>query len=94
MTSVSNVLFPILFADDTHVFLSGNNVDELIRIMNSEIIKIVDWLDCNKLSLNVSKTHYILFRSQGMRKPLIGENLAVWGEHIQWDCKTKFLGVK
>ena len=28
-----------------------------------------------------------------MRKPLIGENLAIRGEHIQRDCKTKFLGV-
>ena len=93
MASVSNVLFRILFADDTNVFLSGNNVDELIRIMNNELTKIVDWLDCNKLSLNVSKIHYILFRSQGMRKPLIGENLEIRGEHIQRDCKTKFLGV-
>ena len=58
MASVSNVLFPILFADDTNVFLSGNNADELIKIMNIELIKIVDWLDCNKLSLNVSKIHY------------------------------------
>ena len=93
MASVSNVLFPILFADVTNVFLSGNNADELIKIMNIELTKIVDWLDCNKLSLNVSKTHYILFRSQGMRKPLICENLEVRGECIQQDRKTKFLGV-
>ena len=81
----------MLFAGDTNVFLSGNNVDELIRIMNNELTKIVDWLDCNKLSLNVSKTHYILFQSQGMRKPLIGENLKIRGEHIQRDCKTMVL---
>ena len=93
MASISYVSFPILFADDTNVFLSGNNVDELIRIMSNELTKIVDWLDCNKLSLNVSKTHYILFRSQGMRQPPIGENLEIRGEHIQRDCKTKFLGV-
>ena len=57
MASVSNVLFPILFADDTNVFLSGNNVEELIMIMSNQLTKIVDWLDCNKLSLNVSNTH-------------------------------------
>ena len=28
MASVSIVLFPILFADDTNVFLSGNIVDQ------------------------------------------------------------------
>ena len=58
---------------DTNVFLSGNNVDELIKIMNIELTKIVDWLDCNKLSLNASNTHYILFRSQGMRKRLFAK---------------------
>ena len=57
MASVSNVLFPILFADDTNVLLSGNNADELIKSMNIELTKYVDWLDCNKLSLNVTKTH-------------------------------------
>ena len=93
MASVSNVLFPILFADDTNAFLSGNNADELIKILNIELTKIVDWLDCNKLSLNVSNTHYILFRSQGMRKPLICENLEIRGECIQQDRKTKFRGV-
>ena len=36
MASVSNVLFSILFADDTNVFLSGNNADELIKIMSIE----------------------------------------------------------
>ena len=38
---------------------TGNIVDELIRIMKNELTEIVDWLDRNKLSLNVSKTHYI-----------------------------------
>ena len=90
MASVSNVLFPILFADDTNVFLSSNNADELIKIMNIELTKIVDWLDCNKLSLNVSKTHYILFRSQGMRKPLICENLEIRGAYSRI-AKQNFL---
>ena len=51
--------------------------------MNSEFTKIVVWLECNKHSLNVSKTHY---------QPLICENLEIRGEYIQWGRKTKFLG--
>ena len=83
----------MLFADDTNVFLSGRNANQLIRIMNGELLNIVDWLDSNKLSLNVSKTHFILFRSQGMRKPLINEDLIMKNETINQDHKTKFLGV-
>ena len=93
MASVSNLLFTILFADYTNVFLSGNDADELIKIKNIELTKIFDWLDCDKLSLKVAKTHYILCWSQSMHKPLICENLEIRGECIQRDRKTKFLGV-
>ena len=77
MACISNILYPMLFADDTNVFLSVRNANQLIRITNGELLNIVDWLDSNKLSLNVSKTHFILFRSQGMRKPLINEDLII-----------------
>ena len=77
MASVSDVLFPIVFADDTNVFLNGRDPNELVTIMNGELLNIVDWLDCNRLSLNVSKTHFILFRSQWMRKPVVNEFLII-----------------
>ena len=46
-------LLPILFADDTNVFLTGKNVDQMIEIMNGELNKVFLWLNSNKLSLNV-----------------------------------------
>ena len=70
MASVSDVSFLILFADDTNVFLNGRDPNELATIMNGELLNIVYWLHCNRLSLNVSKTHLILFKSQGMHKKL------------------------
>ena len=45
----------------TNIFLSGNNIDGIIDIMNGEII---DWLDSNMLSLYIDKTHYIIFSSK------------------------------
>ena len=93
MASVSDVLFPILFADDTNVFLNGRDPNELVTIINGELLNIVDWLDCNRLSLNVSKTHFILFRSQGMRKPVVNESLIIKNESIKQDHQAKFLGV-
>ena len=90
---VSNVILPILFADDTNVFLTGKNVEDLIMSMNKELDKIVKWLYANKLSLNVKKTHYLVFRSSGMAKPIFISALQICGEHIKEDFKTKFLGV-
>ena len=55
LAPVFNVLLTVLFAD-MNLYLSGNNADELIEIMNNELIKMIEWLDFNKLSLNVLKT--------------------------------------
>ena len=54
MATVSNVLLPILFADDTNELLNGRNVDDMIKTMNDELMKIHEWLHCNKFSLDTS----------------------------------------
>ena len=61
LSRVSSLLFSMLFADDSNMFLSGKNPDELINTMNTEIQKILEWLNINKLTLNVKKTHYMFF---------------------------------
>ena len=64
----------ILYADDTSLFsslgsfnvaLNGNNFDKhvLSTNNNNELSKIQEWLNINKLSLNVSKTKYIIFHN-------------------------------
>ena len=50
-----------MFADDSNMFISGKNLTELINIVNTEMINIVEWLRVNKLSLNLKKTHFIIF---------------------------------
>ena len=50
-----------MFADDTNVFASHKSVDQLLSIVNTELIKVVNWLKINKLFLNVKRTHFIIF---------------------------------
>ena len=52
----SKILSFILFADDTNVFYSSNHLTEAIYVVNRQLSKVSDWLECNKLSVNVSKT--------------------------------------
>ena len=61
MNNVSKKIFPILFADDTTVLIEGNNLDVIITSLNSELNRINTWLKFHKLSLNVTKTHYMVF---------------------------------
>ena len=51
----------ILFADDTSVFFSGDNIDSLTSEFNAELTKISSWLISNKLVLNTNKTSYMIF---------------------------------
>ena len=58
---VSTIMKFVLFADDTNLLLHDTNLNNLIVNANIEIQKISDWLKINKLSLNIKKTHFILF---------------------------------
>ena len=52
-----------LFADDTILIMTGNDLKTLEKTANDEINKIEKWLLLNKLTLNHSKTNYMLFFS-------------------------------
>ena len=83
IATVSNSILPILFADDTNAFVTGRNINDLIILMNNELKKLMSWLYANKLSLNVNKTHFLIFRSKGMAKPVLTESLQINGETIK-----------
>ena len=89
---VSNQLFSLLFADDSNMFLTGTDPDDLVRRMNLEITNVVDWLRVNKLSLNLKKTHFIVFRKTNA-KVHIREKLIIDNVNIEMKSSTKFLGV-
>ena len=54
---VSELLYTIIYADDTSVIMSGNDLESLIQSPNSELCVLNTWLKANKLSLNVNKTY-------------------------------------
>ena len=60
--------------------------------MNVEIVKIIDWLALNKLSLNISKTHFMLSRRRNSNVCL-NFDLKIKGIPIEMVDHTKFLGV-
>ena len=88
MAYVSNLLFSILFADDTNVFISGKTIENLTQIMNNELEKLAKWLQVNKLSLNADKTHYMIFSSVDAIT-----NIVINDAIIKRVYKTKFWGL-
>ena len=69
---VSSVLDFILFADDTNIFFSHNNVDFLERILNEELLKLTAWCQANNLSINYSKSKFMLPEGRGVLDPCLG----------------------
>ena len=88
--NVSNLVKFILFDDDANIFCAGNNLLELRDMLNRELAKLCIWLAVKKLSLNLSKTNYILFRN---RPPDGDINLCINNERITRVRVTTFLGV-
>ena len=60
-SKASSLLELHLFADDSNLFYSHNNLHSLESIVNNELSKIYEWLCANRLSLNTNKTKYVLF---------------------------------
>ena len=67
LPSVSKILKFHLFADDTSIYFDSNELITLQKVVNREPKKVMKWLDANRLSLNMSKTNYVIFHSQSKR---------------------------
>ena len=59
----SDIFSMRLFADDPSLTASAKNIDELLLKINKELPKIYDWLCANKLTLNLRKTKYLIFKT-------------------------------
>ena len=86
----------ILFADDTTVYKTGPNVKELFSVMKKDLTTLIDWFRSNKLSLNLSKTNYVLFSSKVLDANATDEPeciLKFESEVIERQSFVKFLGL-
>ena len=56
-------LLTLIFADDTTLLASVENLDDLIDFVNSELHKLVTWFRANRMCLHPEKTKFIVFHS-------------------------------
>ena len=53
------------FVDDTTVFASGRDINNALPLwIGIEVVGVDNWLKANRLSLNVSKTSYMIISNQ------------------------------
>lgn len=79
-----------LFADDTCLFMKHKNYKTLEQNINHELQKINEWLVNNRLSLNVTKSCFLLFSNKRNTQDF---NISISGAEVENVKTTKYLGV-
>ena len=95
LSLVSKFLSLIMFADDTDLFYSPNNIKILFKNANDELEKISQWFKANKLPLNEGKTKFTQLHKPHDKDnlPLQLPNLKINSNEIKRYSSVKFLGV-
>ena len=90
--NVSEQLKLILFADDTSVFMSNTDLNVLQQKFTTELNKLVNWLEINRLVLNIKKTNFMIFSN---KKNINVDSVSIKIKNIpiQHVSHVKFLGV-
>ena len=81
------------FADDTNLLHINDSIKKLNKAVNSDLRNLTNWLNANKISLNVSKTELILFKPK-MKKLDFDLKLRLNGKRIYPTKSVKYLGIK
>ena len=81
------------FADDTNLLIINRSLKRLSKLLNSDLKNLTNWLNANKISLNVSKAELIIFKPK--RKPLdFNMKIKLNGKRLYPTDSVKYLGVK
>ena len=68
---VSPMMKCIIFADDTNFLYTGDDIAEICKTVSTQLDKLSTWLNANKLSLNVSKTNFMVLSRKKINNTLI-----------------------
>ena len=84
-----------MYADDTTLSVSGNNVGEISTKLTSDLHGIMYWLKRNKLFLNTDKTNIMLIGTNGKLRNVNEDDfhVVINNEDIREVKKAKCLGV-
>ena len=81
-----------MYADDTTLLVSANDLNELMSQVNRESSKVLRWLKTNKLMVNKEKTKYMILNRQARNIPDSVTLLLLCYEPIVRVSNCKFQG--
>lgn len=82
-----------MFADDTLIYVTGNDTDVIIETLNEALEHICKWLTKNNLTLNTEKSKVMLLSNQFSTINNSNRHVEINQQKIQRVTEFKYLGV-
>ena len=86
----SSLLKFVQFADDTTLGYNCKDFNELKQTLETELKKVMEWLLANKLLVNLTKTHVMLFSFKRNNPKL---SIQINDSELEEKTETNFLGI-
>jgi hypothetical protein len=89
--SINKIAQSVIFADDTSIFVTSDNNTDFSHTLQLTMIEIRNWFQCNRLTLNYDKTHFLNFvtkKQNEMQQQIVTSNAVITNIN-----HTKFLGL-
>ena len=93
MKYISNIAKSIVYADDTTIVIRGSTVNEAMSKANDIMERYYNYFTKNKLTINESKTKYMVFSNKSNKGVKNGCNISVNNYVLEQVTSIKFLGV-
>ena len=92
--NVSDIFFAIMYADDTSPVVNGKDLNTLIQLLNTALIDLCIWFKANRLSLNTTKTFYMIFhRTRIKHMSGVANSIVMDNTILVKTSSLKYLGV-
>ena len=82
-----------LYADDTVLYLSGRDIDNMVLGLQSDLDRYSSWCEQNYLTLNVKKTKYVIFGTSQRTKTVQNFELKLNGTNLFKEPFYNYLGI-
>ena len=80
-----------MFADDTCLIYTGNDLQHLTSHVNDRLARIHDWCNANQLAINPAKSEYMIFTNRMIiQEPII----KLGNDQINRKESVKYLGLQ
>ena len=83
----------ILFADDSVIYYSGKNCNELQNEMNEDLALVKEWLNDHRLTLNITKSKFVVVGGKQQLKRFKDMTLKIKEDELSRETSYKYLDI-